>query len=61
MKETKPLEVVEVYVKENKAELIDPLDVVGQMQQLKERKDKLISELDTQIKVSNATTFVVLD
>ena len=61
MKETKPLEVVEVYVKENKAELIDPLDVVSQMQQLKERKDKLISELDTQIKVSNATTFVVLD
>ena len=35
MKETKPLEVVEVYVKENKAELIDPLDVVSQMQQLK--------------------------
>ena len=57
----KPLEVVEVYVKENKAELIDPLDIVSQMQQLKERKDKLISELDTQIKVSNATTFVVLD
>ena len=51
MKETKPLE----------AELIDPLDIVSQMQQLKERKDKLISELDTQIKVSNATTFVVLD
>ena len=48
-------------MKENKAELIDPLDIVSQMQQLKERKDKLISELDTQIKVSNATTFVVLD
>lgn len=61
MKETKPLEVVEAYVRENKAELIDPLDIVNKMQQLKERKDKLISELDTQIKVSNATTFIILD
>lgn len=61
MKETKPLEVVEAYVRENKAELIDPLDIVNKMQQLKERKDKLISELDTQIKVSNATTFITLD
>lgn len=60
-KEVKPLAVVEAYVRENKAELVDPLGIVDKMQQLKERKNKLISELDTQIKVSNATTFVALD
>lgn len=57
-KETKPLAVVEAYVKENKAELVDPLNIVEKMQQLKARREKLIAELDTQIKVSNATTYI---
>lgn len=61
VKNDKPLEIVETYVKENSMELADPLNIVSKMEQLQERKDKLLSELETQIKVSNATTFIVLN
>ena len=61
VKSDKPLEIVETYVKENSMELADPLNIVYKMEQLQERKDKLLSELETQIKVSNATTFIVLN
>lgn len=59
-KDDKPLEVVESYIKENTMELADPLNIVKKMEQLQERKDKLLSELETQIKVSNATTFITI-
>jgi endo-alpha-1,4-polygalactosaminidase (GH114 family) len=61
VKNDKPLEVVETYIKENSMELSDPLNIVSKMEQLQERKDKLLSELETQIKVSNATTVIVLN
>ena len=57
-KDEKPLEVVETYIRENTMELADPLDIVKKMEALTERKDKLLNELETQIKVSNATTFI---
>ncbi len=57
-KDDKPLEVVTAYVKENTAELVDPLDVQKKVEEIQERRAKLLSELDTQIKVSNATTFI---
>lgn len=57
-KDDKPLEVVTTYVKENTTELVDPLDVKNKIEEIQERRAKLLSELDTQIKVSNATTFV---
>lgn len=57
-KDEKPLEVVEAYVRENTTELVDPLDVQKKITQLTEKRDTLLSELDTQIKVSNATTFI---
>ena len=60
VKDDKPLEVVETYIKENTMELADPLDIVAKMAQLQEKKDKLLSELETQIKVSNATTFITI-
>ena len=59
-REEKPLEVVEAYVKENTSELADPLDIRRKMEELKERRDILLTELDTQIKVSNATVFVTV-
>ncbi len=59
-REEKPLEVVEAYVKENTSELADPLDIRRKMEELKERRDTLLTELDTQIKVSNATVFVTV-
>ena len=57
-KDEKPLEVVETYVKENTTELVDPLDVKKKMEALEEKRNTLLTELDTQIKVSNATTFI---
>lgn len=58
VKDEKPLEVVEAYVKENTTELVDPIDVQKKMAMLREKRDTLLAELDTQIKVSNATTFI---
>ncbi|MCD7862372.1 MAG: hypothetical protein LUG61_02380 [Lachnospiraceae bacterium] len=60
-KEEKPLEVVEAYVKENTTELADPLDAEKKVAELQEKKMALLTELDTQIKVSNATTFIEID
>lgn len=58
VKDEKPLEVVEAYVKENTTELVDPIDVQKKTAMLREKRDTLLAELDTQIKVSNATTFI---
>ena len=57
-KDEKPLGVVEAYVKENTTELVDPLDVKKKMETLEEKRNTLLTELDTRIKVSNATTFI---
>lgn len=57
-KDEKPLGVVEAYVKENTTELVDPLDVKKKLEALEEKRNTLLTELDTQIKVSNATTFI---
>lgn len=58
VKDDKPLGVVDAYVKENTTELVDPLDVKKKLETLDEKRNILLTELDTQIKVSNATTFV---
>ena len=57
-RDDKPLGVVDAYVKENTTELVDPLDAKKKMEFLEEKRSRLLTELDTQIKVSNATTFV---
>ena len=57
-KEEKPLEVVEAYVRENTTEPVDPLDVLKKMMVLKEKHDAFLKELETGIKVANATTYV---
>ena len=57
-KDDKPLEVVDTYVRENTTELVDPIKIESVIAKLTERKDSLLRELETQIKVSNATTFI---
>ena len=57
-KDETPLKVVDVYVQENTTELIDPLNVRKKINELNERRETILNELDTKIKVSNATTFV---
>ncbi|MBR2529352.1 MAG: hypothetical protein IKE58_12905 [Blautia sp.] len=60
-KDDKPLDVVDTYVQENTTDLVDPLDVRARMEQIKEKQDTLLRELDTQIKVANATTFIEIE
>lgn len=55
------LGVVDAYVKENTTELVDPLDVKKKVELLEEKRNILLIELDTQIKVSNATTFIEIE
>ena len=57
-KDDKPLGVVDAYVKENTTELVDPLDIKKKIEGLEEKSNTLLKELDTQIKVSNATTLI---
>lgn len=58
VKEEKPLAVVEEYVKENTAELCDPLDAEKKTRELQDNLDAFLKAIDTQIKVSNATTTI---
>lgn len=57
-KENQPLAVVDEYVKENKTELVDPINIRKKIVELKSKKDTLLTELNTQIKVANATTMI---
>jgi len=59
-KEDKPLEVVDAYVSENTMEIIDPLNLKEKIGMLKEKRDTLLMELETQLKISNATTFITI-
>ena len=58
IQDDKPLGVVDAYVKENTTELVDPLDIKKKIESLEEKNNTLLKELDTQIKVSNATTLI---
>lgn len=57
-KDDTPLAVVESYVRENTTVLVDPLGIEKMIEEMKEKRDTLLRELDTQIKVSNATTYI---
>lgn len=58
MKDDKPLEVVDAYVRENTVSMVDPICIQEKIDSIKEKRETLIRELDTQIKVSNATTYI---
>ena len=58
VKDVKPLEVVDAYIRENTMEIIDPLDSQKKAEELRGKINTLLTELDTQIKVSNATTTI---
>jgi len=58
IKEDKPLEVVDTYVEQNTVNIIDPLGLMDKVKQNKERRETLLKELETGIKVSNATTVI---
>lgn len=58
VKDPTPLAVVDTYIKENTTEIIDPLGAKKKVQELNERVNTLLTELNTKIKVSNATTMI---
>ena len=58
VKDDKPLEVVDSYVKENTSVLLDPLGVQDMITKIGENRDNLLRDIDTKIKVSNATTYI---
>lgn len=58
VKDPTPLAVVDAFVKENTTEIIDPLESKKKVQELNERVNTLLTELNTKIKVSNATTMI---
>ena len=58
VKDEKPLEVVEAYIRENTTEVIDPLEAKKRVQALREQTAAFLKELETLIKVSNATTMI---
>lgn len=47
--------VVEAYLNENKAELIDPIGAEAQSKKLREENEKLLMELNVKLKIANAT------
>lgn len=61
VKDDKPLAVVEAYISQNRAELLDPLDAVKESEELRMKSATLLKEIDTQIKISNATTLIEID
>ena len=52
------LDVVNDFLKANTMELVDPLDIKTLIDENEAKRNALLSELDTRLKVSNATTFV---
>ncbi|MCD7884359.1 MAG: hypothetical protein LUI87_11755, partial [Lachnospiraceae bacterium] len=57
-KDNNTLEVVDTFVRGNTTGLADPLDIRKKMETIAEKQALLESELETKIKVSNATTFI---
>lgn len=57
---SRKLELVRNSDPKGSTELLDPLKVQARAEMLEERKDMLLKELDTQIKVSNAITLIEL-
>ena len=46
------------YLKKNSYKLVDPLSLADKLQSLKEEREDLYKELDTAVKISNATTTI---
>ncbi|MCD7833805.1 MAG: hypothetical protein LUH00_07435 [Lachnospiraceae bacterium] len=60
-KDNNTLDVVEAYIRENTTELVDPINIRKRMESIAEKQALLASELETKIKVSNATTFIEIE
>lgn len=59
-KDSASIAVVDEYLKANQYKLVDPLDLSRKLTQLKADREDLLNELDTAIKISNATTTITV-
>ena len=57
-KDSSSIAVVDEYLKKNSYKLVDPLSLADKLQSLKEEREDLYKELDTAVKISNATTMI---
>ena len=57
-KDSASIAVVDEYLKKNSYKLVDPLSLADKLQSLKEEREDLYKELDTAVKISNATTTI---
>ena len=57
-KDSASIAVVDEYLKKNSYKLVDPLSLADKLQSLKEEREDLYKELDTAVKISNATTMI---
>lgn len=55
-KDAASLAVVDEYLKANSYKLVDPMDLSDRLAKMKAERENLYTELDTAIKISNATT-----
>lgn len=60
-RENDVLKQVNAFVTENTMELVDPLDIRKRAEELMEKRSRFLSELDTQIQISNAATYITLE
>ena len=60
-KDAASLAVVDEYLKANRYLLVDPLNLSEKIVQMKAEREDLYNELDTAIKISNATTTIQVD
>lgn len=51
-------DLIKQYVHENSVRVVDPLDLKNRLEEMKKQQKKLLKELDMEIKVSNALTYV---
>lgn len=58
--EERSLEYVEEFVRQNEVELLDPLDILQKAEDMLDRRHSLLSELEEQIKISNANTYITV-
>lgn len=60
-KDAASLAVVDEYLKTNRYLLVDPLNLSEKITKMKAEREDLYNELDTAIKISNATTSIQVD
>ncbi|MDE6887952.1 MAG: hypothetical protein K2P45_04815 [Eubacterium sp.] len=55
-----PMDEVDQYIDENTMDVIDPLGIIQELDEVLIKRRELLRDLDTQIKISNATTYIEL-